>query len=144
SAVELWNGSEGAVAFAPAVSRDGTQICYPIRKGGRTVLQLVSGNGTNLRALADTLDVRSAASWSPDAKWIAVAAAEGSGSRIFKVPLDGGAPVRLTDENSSNPVWSPDGRFILHTGPDVNARFPLHAVTPDKQPYPVPELWLQR
>ena len=144
AAVELWNGGEGAVAFAPAISPDGMQICYPVRKGGRTVLQLVSGNGTSLRALAESLDVRSAATWSPDAKWVAVAADEGSGPRIFRVPLDGGAPVRLTEENSSNPVWSPKGGFILYTGPDVNGTFQLRAVTPDKQKHPVADLVLQR
>jgi Tol biopolymer transport system component len=144
AAVELWNGSQGAVAFAPAISPDGGWICYEIRKGGRTVLQLVTSNGTDLRPLAESLDVRSAASWSPDGKWVAVAADEGSGPRIFKVPVEGGTPVRLTEENSSNPVWSPGGGFILYMGPDVNGTFPLRGVTPEKQNHAVPELWLQR
>ena len=144
AAVELWSGGDAAVAFAPAISPDGSRICYAIRKGRRTMLQLVTANGTELRTLAESLDVRSTASWSPDAKWVAVAGDEGNGPRIFKVPLDGGAPVCLTDENSSNPVWSPRGNLILYTGPDVNGTFPLRGVTPDKQPQRVPELWLQR
>ena len=144
AAVELWNGSDGPVAFAPAISPDGSEICFAIRKDGRTVLQRISANGTDVRALAASLDVRSAASWSPDAKWVTVAADEGPGPRIFKVPVDGGAPVRLTDENSSNPVWSPNGRLILYTGPDVNGTFPLRGVTPDKQKYTTPEVYLQR
>ena len=44
---------------------------------------------------------------------MAVAANQGDGARLFKVPLDGGQPVRLLDTLSFNPVWSPDGRFIV-------------------------------
>ena len=143
-ATELWNASEGPVVAAPAISPDGAQICFSIRKEGRTLLHLISASGTNLRSLAGSLNVGSAASWSPDGKWIAVSADEGSGPRIFNVPVDGGMPVRLTEENSSNPVWSPNGRFILYTGPDENGVFPLRAVTPAKQVYDLPQLWLQR
>ena len=66
--------------------------------------------------LADSLDVRGTPSWSPDGKWIAVAAKDGEAIRVFKVAADGGPPVRLVDSVSSNPVWSPDGKFILYSG----------------------------
>ena len=60
----------------------------------------MNANGTNVRALADSFDVRGAASWSPDGKWVAVAANQGDGTRLFKIPLDGGQPVRLLDTRS--------------------------------------------
>jgi Tol biopolymer transport system component len=41
------------------------------------------------------LEVRSAASWSPDGKWVAVAASENERARVFLVPVDGGSPVRF-------------------------------------------------
>ena len=75
----------------------------------------MNANGTNVRALADSFDVRGAASWSPDGKWVAVAGNQGQGTRLFKIPVDGGPPVQLLDTFSYNPVWSPDGRFIVYS-----------------------------
>jgi Tol biopolymer transport system component len=59
------------------------------------------------RTLAESLDVRGTVSWSPDGRWIAASADEGKGNRLFKIPVDGGAPVRLVDDLSSSPAWSP-------------------------------------
>jgi Tol biopolymer transport system component len=104
----------------------------------------MNADGTNARPLAASLDVRDPPSWSPDGKFIAVAADEGAGSRLFKAPVDGGAPVRLVDELSRLPVWSPDGRLILYAAPSPGATHAVKAVTPEKQPHPVPELWILR
>ncbi len=144
-ASELWNAANGAVAAAPAVSPDGSHVCFPVRQQGRVTLYVMNANGTGRRQLAESLDVRGAPSWSPDGRWLAVAADdEKNGPRVFKVPVDGQAPVRLVDSLSLNPAWSPDGRFIVYAGPDQGGQFPLKAVTPDKQPYPLPELFLRR
>jgi Tol biopolymer transport system component len=100
----------------------------------------MNADGTNARPLAASLDVRNAPSWSADGKFIAVAAHEGDGSRVFKVPVDGGAPVRLVDEFSSWPVWSPDGSLILYAAPLVGPGYAVKAVTPERQPHPLPEI----
>ena len=84
--------------------------------------------------------VRGAPAWSPDGKWIAVAADEGEGGRLFKVPLDGGPPIRIVDELALNPVWSPDGRLIVYSGPSVGGQALLKAVTMEKQLFPLPDL----
>ena len=143
--VELWKGSDGAVPYAPAVSPDGTRICFVVRSQGRARLHSISADGTNLRPIAESLEVRSAPSWSPDGTWIAVAASEGNANPLFKVPVGGGAPVRLLDGlNSviSNPVWSPDGRFILYSDGQGSATVRLQGITPDKRPFPLPEVWV--
>jgi Tol biopolymer transport system component len=75
---------------------------------------------------------------------IAVGAMDGRYVRVFKVPADGGTPVRLVDSVSSNPVWSPDGRFILYSGTARGRSAPLKAVTPDRQPFPLPSLLVDR
>jgi Tol biopolymer transport system component len=142
--VELWRSSEGGVVASPAVSPDGRRICFSIRRQGRNGLYLMNADGTNARPLAASLDVRDAPSWSPDGKFIAVAADEGDGSRLFKVPVDGAAPVRLVDSLSRLPVWSPDGSLILYAAPSPGANHAVKAVTPDKQPHPLPELWVLR
>jgi Tol biopolymer transport system component len=97
----------------------------------------MSANGTNVRPLAPTLDVRGGVSWSPDGKWIAVGADLGDGTHVFKVPVDGGEPVKLVDPLSYNPVWSPDGNLILYSEQQGGSRFVLKAVKPDKTSVPI-------
>ncbi|HKA18136.1 MAG TPA: protein kinase [Blastocatellia bacterium] len=142
--VELWPGREGGVMAAPALSPDGQRICFPIRQQGRNVLYVMNADGTNARPLAASLDVRNAPSWSPDGKFIAVAAYEGDGSRVFKVPVDDGAPVRLVDEFSNWPVWSPDGSLILYAEPLEGPGYAVKAMTPEQQPHPLPEIIVAR
>ncbi|HKQ76470.1 MAG TPA: protein kinase [Blastocatellia bacterium] len=142
--VELWRSSEGGVMAPASVSPDGRQICFSIRRKGRNELYLMNADGANAQRLAASLDVRDAPSWSPDGKFIAVAADEGDGSRLFKVPVDGAAPVRLVDSLSRQPVWSPDGRLILYVAPLQGQGYAVKAVTPEKQPYPAPELYVLR
>jgi Tol biopolymer transport system component/predicted Ser/Thr protein kinase len=137
---QFWISKLGGRISTPAVSPDGSRISFVLRKEGRGKLYTMTGEGTNVRTVAESLDVRNAPSWSPDGKWIAVTATEGNGNRIFKVPADGGSPVRLLDEISANPVWSPDGRFILYSGPQVGVMLPVKAVTPDGAPFPLPNL----
>jgi Tol biopolymer transport system component len=143
-AVELWRSSEGGVIAAPAVSSDGQRICFLIRRQGKNGLYVMNADGTNLRQLAASLDVRDAPSWSPDAKFIAVAADEGDGSRLFKVPVDGATPVRLVDGLSRLPVWSRDGNLILYAVPSQGGGYAVKAVTPESEPLPLPELWILR
>ena len=97
----------------------------------------MASDGTGVRRVAESLEVRGAPSWSPDGKWIAVAGSEAEAHPLFKVPVDGGSPVRLVDGVSSvisNPVWSPDGRFILYSEGQGSATVRLQGVTPDKRP----------
>ena len=143
SDVELWKGSEGAVVSAPAVSSDGTQICLVVRREGRGFLTLMVSDGTDVRRLAESLDVRGAPSWSPDGKWLAVAATQGKANPLVKVPVDGGAPVPLVDGLDSfvsNPVWSPDGRVILYSESQGSSTTRLQGITPDREAYPLPEV----
>jgi Tol biopolymer transport system component len=143
-ASELWKPAQGAVVGAAAVSPDGGRVCFPVRRQLRTTLHCTAVDGSGARAVAESLDVRGAASWSPDGRWLAVAARESAGMRVFKVPADGGAPVRLVDSVSSNPVWSPDGAFILYSGTPRARSVPVKAVTPDGKPHALPALSVDR
>jgi Tol biopolymer transport system component len=134
----LWKGGDGGVVAPPAISPDGNRICFSYRKEGHAELYLINANGTGLTTLAKSIEVQSAASWSPDGKWVAVAANQGEGTRVFKIPLDGGPPIRLRDTLSFNPVWSPDNRFIVYSDQGGGGSFTVKTMTPDGAPIVVP------
>jgi serine/threonine protein kinase/Tol biopolymer transport system component len=138
TAVELWKGGDGGVVAAPAISPDGNRICFSYRKQGHAELYVINANGTGLTTLAKSIEVQSAASWSPDGKSVTVAANQGEGTRVFKIPLDGGPPIRLRDTLSFNPVWSPDNRFIVYSEQRVSGSFDVKTITPDGAPVVVP------
>lgn len=140
SVVSIWSGTEGRVTSAAVPSPDGASLAFTVNQSGREVLHVTSHDGTGARTLAASLDLRSSPSWSPDGQWLAVAAHTEAGSRIFKVPLNGGPHVQLTDSVTFNPVWSPDGgRILYYDGSAGGATFPLRAITPDKTTIPMPK-----
>jgi TolB protein len=49
---------------------------------------------------------------SPDGKWAAYVQLNVDSPRLWKVPLEGGDPVRLSEEMAAYPAISPDGRSI--------------------------------
>jgi len=73
-------------------------------------------------------------SWSPDGKWIAAGGTDAKGLGLFKIPVDGGTPQRLTTGTATNPVWSPDGTLIVYTGPVVGPLGSLVTVHADGTP----------
>ena len=144
NAAQVWRSAAGEIAGAAAVSPDGSEICFPLRLRGRSTLSCITRDGSKQRSLADSLDIRGPASWSPDGKWLAVAAKDGQRVRIYKVPAGGGPPERLVDSVSSNPVWSPNGDFIVYSGTPQARSVPVKAVTPDGRPYAMPPLLVDR
>ena len=98
----------------------------------------MSADGTGLMRFADTLDVRGSASWSPDGNWVVTGGIDATGPGVFKVPVGGGAPVRLVAKAGFDPVWSPNGSLIVYTGDVVAASAPLLAVRPDGTPVELP------
>jgi Tol biopolymer transport system component len=127
------------VAAAPAISPDGSRISFVVRNQRQTDLHVMAADGTGSRRIAESLDARDAPSWSPDGKWIAVVASEGNEQPLFKVPVDGGDPIRLVGGVNFNPVWSPDGQFIVYSENQGGPAYRLKGITPEKQPFPLPD-----
>ena len=73
-----------------------------------------------------------------------IPADQGKGAGLFKVPVDGGPAIQLVNEPVMNPVWSPDGQFLVYAGVEVGTRFSLKAATADGKPHRIPEITLSR
>jgi Tol biopolymer transport system component len=130
-ALQIWKGADGTLLEPPAVSPDGRRVAIVLRRSGKLRLHVLSGDGAEIQPFADTLEVRGTACWSPDAKWIVTGGNDASGPGLFKIPVEGGAPVRLVAVSALNPVWSPDGSLIIYASKEVSGDMPLLAVSPD-------------
>ena len=140
ASTELWRPQDEVLTAPPAISRDGRQICFTVRKGSYQRLYLMTAEGTGIRPLSESLDIRDSVSWSPDGKSVVASVDEGAGGRIYRIPVDGSKPERLVDEISYNPVWSPDGRLILYYFAPQGALFPVKGISPDKKPFKLPDI----
>jgi len=138
TATELWRPNEGTLSGAVGVSPSGKTICAAVRWRARSTLRCRDVDGSRERTLAESLDVRGAPSWSPDGAWIAMAARDGDATHVFKIPADGRPPVRLVESMSFDPVWSPDGNFILYSGTPRGRSVPIQSIRPDGTVYPLP------
>jgi Tol biopolymer transport system component/predicted Ser/Thr protein kinase len=141
---EIWKGSDGALLDPPAVSGDGGRVALALRRGGKLTLHLATAEGNELRPLGESIDVSGAADWSRDGQWIVTGGTEAHSPGIFKIPVSGGVPVRLTTGEASNPVWSPTGNLIVYAGQNVGFFAPLLAVRPDGTPVKLPSIEVLR
>jgi DNA-binding winged helix-turn-helix (wHTH) protein/Tol biopolymer transport system component len=141
---ELWSGREGRVIDGPALSADGRRVAFTVQSRGKTWLYVMSSDGSGARRIAQQLDVRGAPAWSPDGKWLAIAALQGTEPRLFKIAEPDGTAVKLTDEYALDPVWSPSGKFLVYTAADVGTVFELRAVNADGAPHAIPKVTLTR
>jgi serine/threonine protein kinase/Tol biopolymer transport system component len=143
-ALEIWKGADGALQSAPAVSADGSNVAFALKRNGKRQMHVIAADGTRLRPLSSDVDVRGTASWSPDGKWIVTAGTDRNGAGLFKFPADGGPPVRIATGPFLDPVWSPRGDLIVYGGTQVFTVMPLLAIRPDGTPEKLPEINVQR
>jgi Tol biopolymer transport system component len=145
----VWGNVDGAL-FEPAiVSRDGLHVAVVVRRVGKRHLSIMSADGTNRRTLVPSIQIegvagQGAADWSPDGKWIVTGGRDSRGSALFKIPIDGGEPVRLVIGAWVNPVWSPDNRVIVYAGRSIVGQVKLLGVRPDDgAPVELPEVMVR-
>ena len=143
-ATEIWKGANGAVLETPAVSPDGGRVAIVLRRTGKPQLHVLSSDGAELQPMAEGIGIQGTSCWSPDGKWIVTGGSDATGPGLFKIPLDGGSPVRLIAGQALNPVWSPDGSLIVYAGTNVRTFAPLLAVRPDGTSVKLPDITLRR
>ena len=141
---ELWSGPGAQVFGGPAISADGGKIAFSIRQHGQSLLYVMQADGTNARIVTDSLDLQGSPAWAPDGKSITSAANDHGVPHLFRVPLDGGSPVRFVEEYSVDPAWAPDGGFVVYSGPDIGTTFSVKAVTAEAAAHALPAITLTR
>ncbi len=142
-ASEIVKGADEGLSEPPAVSRDGSRVAVIVRREGKRQLVILSADGRSSRTLAQSLDIEGTAAqgnadWSPDGTWIVTSGRDAQGPGLFKIPVDGGKPVRLVMGRAVNPVWSPDGNLIVYAGKFFTGQVELLGVRPDGTPVALP------
>lgn len=105
---------DGHASFSP----DGRSIAFSSNRTGTLEIWVAQADGSAPRQLThDPTRYQASPSWSPDGKTIAFDAGEvGNHQHIWTIPVEGGAPRRLTSEagQQSVPTWSHDGRWVYY------------------------------
>ena len=134
---EIWSSSQSRIVGGPAIAPDGRRIAFTVEDSGRTRLYVMDNDGSHVRVLSDSLALRGNPAWAPDAQSIVSAVVrDGRAASDAHLP-NGDPPLPLVSEYSLDPVWSPDGRFLIYSGADVGTIFPLRAAAADGRPYPL-------
>jgi serine/threonine protein kinase/Tol biopolymer transport system component len=144
TSTELWSGLDGRALGAPAIAPDGQRLALLVQRRGQRQLYVVNADGSGARRIAEELDVRGAPTWSPDGQWLAVAANRDGEPHLFKIPVGRGAPLLLVKEYSTDPIWSPSGRFLIYSGADIGTTFSVKAVNADGTAHDLAKLILTR
>jgi Tol biopolymer transport system component len=141
---ELWSGQGARIFGGPAISPDGRNIAFSVRRHGQTLLYAMQADGTNARIVTDAVDLLGVPAWAPDGQSITSAADDRGVTHLLQIPVDGHPPSVFVKEYAIDPTWAPDGRFAVYSGPDVGTTFTVKAVTAEAATHPMPALTLTR
>jgi Tol biopolymer transport system component len=116
----------------PSVTPDGRYILFTsTRELLRRSIWRMDPDGGNLKRLTEGPgDILPQSS--PDGRWVVFWSNRSGAPRVWKVSIDGGVPVQLTDRVMYNPTVSPDGSQIACVYPETqpNALISKIAIIP--------------
>jgi serine/threonine protein kinase/Tol biopolymer transport system component len=99
--------------YSPAASPDGRYIVFHSNRSGTWQIWRMDRDGSNPRQLTNDSTDSNWPQMSADSKWVVYQHQDANkGASLWKVSIDGGAPVQLTDRISLRPSISPDGKLI--------------------------------
>jgi Tol biopolymer transport system component len=124
---------------SPAFSPDGTRFAFKTREAGRPwSLFVADADGSNARSVSGDFPIVAleldGITWSRDGSALAFTSSDAGTDRLYRVDLDGGEPVALTDKqaNRAYPAWSPDGAWLAYQSrPTPSGRPSLMISRPD-------------
>ncbi len=121
-------GDGVAAEFSP----DGRSVLALMGREPTRVSVMPAGPGTTQTLARGPIETHSWAAWMPDGRRVVLSGNEpGRGSRLYLQSLDGGDPRAFTGEGVHLASYraravSPDGRFVIATGPDrMPALYPI-------------------
>ena len=124
--------ADAGVNAHPSVSADGRRIVFASNRAGTFNVWRMDIDGSNLLRLTSGGGEKFP-QWSPDGRWVVYNSVSSDESlfSLWKVPAEGGEPVRLTDADSERPAVSPDGRLVasFHRDPSAAGEYTV-VVTP--------------
>jgi Tol biopolymer transport system component len=141
---ELWQSPGAQIIGAPAISPDGRRIAFSALLSGRKVLYAMASDGSNAKAVADSLDLQGSPAWTPDGELITTAANNNGVLYLYNVPVAGGSPTLFVREYSTDPAWPAGERFVLYSGRDIGTTFSVKGATAEGAQVPLPALTLTR
>ena len=101
--------SGGGLNVFPATSPDGKYIVFVSGRTGSPHIYRMNIDGGDLKQLTVEAGELSPAV-SPDSQWVIYNSV--ADNNLWKVSIDGGTPVRLTQKLAGQPTVSPDGKLI--------------------------------
>jgi Tol biopolymer transport system component/DNA-binding winged helix-turn-helix (wHTH) protein len=107
----LPNGIVGSPRWSP----DGRTVVFDSNITGRFQIYTVGAEGGRIRQLTNGATPSFAASYSRDGKWIYYSVTEAQApAQVWKIPAQGGTPVRVTRHGGSAPQESLDGATLFY------------------------------
>ena len=102
----------GPLTGSPHWSPDSRRIIFDSRASGHAELYIVNADGGQLRRFSTGTPNASGPFWSANGRWIYFGTEQPYA--IWKVPVEGGAAVRLTKEGRYDPKESADGTRVFY------------------------------